>query len=405
MEDNHPDFDEPKEEQESPDEESFADLFEKSMVHATELKPGQKIEATVLQIGKGWIFLNVGQKGEGVLDARELQDEEGNLTVAVGDKVNAYFLSRAGGELRFTTRLGAGAAGAAQIEEAWRSGIPVDGRLEKEIKGGFEVRLPGGLRAFCPFSQLGLRREDYPEAIAGQTRSFKVIQFGEEGRNVVVSHRAILEEERAQQRDALKETLKEGMVVKATVTSLRDFGAFVDIGGIEGLLPISEVGYGRVENLSQVLHVGQELELAVKKLDWEANRFSFSLRDTLADPWKKVGSVYAEGGTYPGTVARVAAFGAFITLEEGIDGLVHISRLGAGRRLKHANEVLRTGQSLTVKVEKIDSEQRRISLVPVAEGEEPSAVVEKPTAFVEKPAPESMGTLGDILKKKFHKKK
>jgi small subunit ribosomal protein S1 len=405
MENNHPDFDEPKEEQESPDEESFADLFEQSMVHATELKPGQKIEATVLQIGKGWIFLNVGQKGEGVLDARELQDEEGNLTVAVGDKVNAYFLSRAGGELRFTTRLGAGAAGAAQIEEAWRSGIPVDGRLEKEIKGGFEVRLPGGLRAFCPFSQLGLRREDYPEAIAGQTRSFKVIQFGEEGRNVVVSHRAILEEERALQRDALKETLKEGMVVKATVTSLRDFGAFVDIGGIEGLLPISEVGYGRVENLSEVLRVGQELELAVKKLDWEANRFSFSLRDTLADPWKKVGSVYAEGGTYPGTVARVAAFGAFITLEEGIDGLVHISRLGAGRRLKHANEVLRAGQSLTVKVEKIDQEQRRISLVPVAEGEEPSAVVEKPTAFVEKPAPESMGTLGDILKKKFNKKK
>jgi small subunit ribosomal protein S1 len=405
MEDNHPDFDEPKEEQESPDEESFADLFEKSMVHAKELKPGQKIEATVLQIGKGWIFLNVGQKGEGVLDARELQDEEGNLTVAVGDKVNAYFLSRAGGELRFTTRLGAGAAGAAQIEEAWRSGIPVDGRLEKETKGGFEVRLPGGLRAFCPFSQLGLRREDYPEAIAGQTRSFKVIQFGEEGRNVVVSHRAILEEERALQREALKETIKEGMVVKATVTSVRDFGAFVDIGGIEGLLPISEVGYGRVENLGEVLHVGQELELAVKKLDWEANRFSFSLRDTLADPWKKVGSVYAEGGTYPGTVARVAAFGAFITLEEGIDGLVHISRLGAGRRLKHANEVLQAGQSLIVKVEKIDQEQRRISLVPVAEGEEPSAVVEKPTAFVEKPAQESMGTLGDILRKKFDKKK
>jgi small subunit ribosomal protein S1 len=405
MEDNHPDFDEPNEEQESPDEESFADLFEKSMVHAKELKPGQKIEATVLQIGKGWIFLNVGQKGEGVLDARELQDEEGNLTVAVGDKVNAYFLSRAGGELRFTTRLGAGAAGAAQIEEAWRSGIPVDGRLEKETKGGFEVRLPGGLRAFCPFSQLGLRREDYPEAIAGQTRSFKVIQFGEEGRNVVVSHRAILEEERALQREALKETIKEGMVVKATVTSVRDFGAFVDIGGIEGLLPISEVGYGRVENLGEVLHVGQELELAVKKLDWEANRFSFSLRDTLADPWKKVGSVYAEGGTYPGTVARVAAFGAFITLEEGIDGLVHISRLGAGRRLKHANEVLQAGQSLIVKVEKIDQEQRRISLVPVAEGEEPSAVVEKPTAFVEKPAQESMGTLGDILRKKFDKKK
>jgi small subunit ribosomal protein S1 len=404
MDKNRNGFGENEEEQEFSDEESFADLLEQSMVHAKELKPGHKIKATVLQIGKDWVFLDVGQKGEGVLDVKELRDETGNLTVAVGDKVDAYYLSNAGGELRFTTRLGAGAAGAAQIEEAWRSGIPVEGRLEKEIKGGFEVRLPGGVRAFCPFSQLGLRREDYPEAVAGQTRSFKVIQFGEQGRNVVVSHRVILEEERARQREALRETLREGMVVKGRVTSLRDFGAFVDIGGIEGLLPISEVSYGRVENLGDVLQVGQELELAVKKLDWEANRFSFSLRDTLADPWKKVGSVYIEGAIYPGKVVRLAPFGAFVTLEDGIDGLVHISRLGGGRRLKHASEVLRAGQALNVKVEKIDQEQRRISLVPVTGGEEPEAVEEQPVAFVEKPASESMGTLGEVLKKKLDKK-
>ncbi|MEZ4601540.1 MAG: 30S ribosomal protein S1 [Syntrophotaleaceae bacterium] len=405
MEDYPDGFDENEEEQDSEDEESFAEMLEQSMVETRELKPGQKVRATVLQIGKEWVFLDVGQKGEGVLEVRELQDESGALTAAVGDKVDVYFLSRTGGELRFTTRLGAGAAGAAQIEEAWRSGIPVEGRLEKEVKGGFEVRLPGGMRAFCPFSQLGLRREDYPESIAGQSRSFKVIQFGEQGRNVVVSHRVILEEERARQRDALKETLKEGMVVKGTVTSLRDFGAFVDIGGIEGLLPISEISYGRVENLGEVLRVGQELELAVKKLDWDANRFSFSLRDTLADPWKKVGSVYVEGAVYHGRVARLAPFGAFVTLEEGIDGLVHISKLGAGRRLKHASEALQAGQALDVKVEKIEQEQRRISLIPVGGTEEAEPAEEKPTSFVEKPASESMGTLGDVLKKKLDKKK
>jgi small subunit ribosomal protein S1 len=408
MEDNHHDFDEFNEEEEPESEESFAEMLEQSLLGAKELKPGQKVEAKVLQIGPQWVFLDVGQKGEGVLDVKELQDEEGKVAVAAGDKLTAYFLSAAGGELRFTTRLGAGAAGAAQLEEAWRSGIPVEGRLEKEVKGGYEVRLAGGLRAFCPFSQLGLRREDFPETIAGQTRSFKVIQFGEQGRNIVVSHRAILEEERALQREALKGTLEEGMVVKGRVTSLRDFGAFVDIGGIEGLLPISEISYSRIEDISQVLQVGQELEVAVKKLDWEANRFSFSLRDTLADPWQKVGSVYVEGGTCTGTVARLTPFGAFVTLEDGIDGLVHISKLGAGRRLKHPGEVLKDGQQLTVTIEKIDREARRISLVPVGtaqEAEKAEAAVKAPASYSDKPAGQGMGTLGDMLKKQLGEKK
>ncbi|PLX88114.1 MAG: 30S ribosomal protein S1, partial [Desulfuromonas sp.] len=334
-------------------------------------------------------------------------DEEGNVTVATGDKLKAYFVSRAGGELRFTLRLASGVAGADQIEEAWRSGIPVDGRIEKETKGGYEVKLAGGVRAFCPFSQLGLRRQESAEEVVDTSRPFRVIKFGEQGRNVVVSHRALLEEERAQQREALKETLKEGMVVKGVVTSLRDFGAFIDIGGIEGLLPISEVGYGRIEDISQVLQVDQELEVAVKKIDWEANRFSFSLRDTLADPWSKVGSIYVEGTSYPGTVARVAQFGAFVTLEDGIDGLLHISRLGGGRRLNHAQEALKTGQKLTVTIEKIDLEQRRISLVPVAgEGQDAGeAAAESSRSYEETPTGGSMGTLGDMLKAKFEQKK
>jgi small subunit ribosomal protein S1 len=382
------------------EEENFADLLERSLAGIKPLEPGQQVEATVLQIGEQWVFLDVGQKGEGVLDARELLDEEERPTVAEGDRIKVFFLSRSGGELRFTTRLGSGSSGAAQIEEAWRSGIPVEGRLEKEIKGGFEVRLAGGVRAFCPFSQLGLRREDETETLVGQSRSFKVIQFGEQGRNLVVSHRSILEEERARQRENLRETLQEGMVVKGTVTSLRDFGAFVDIGGLEGLLPISEISYGRIENIEDVLHVGQELELAVKKLDWEAERFSFSLRDTLADPWSKVGTLYTEGSTHTGTVARLANFGAFVTLEEGVDGLIHISKLGAGRRINHPREVLEVGQQLLVTIEQVDREQHRISLAPAAAGAESAA----PKQYVEKPTGGSMGTLGDMLKAKLEKK-
>ncbi len=389
-------------------EESFAELLEESLIGTVELSPGQQVEATVLQIGRQCVFLDVGQKGEGILDLREVQDEEGHLTLAVGDRIKAYFVSRAGGELRFTTRIAAGMAGAAQIEEAWRSGIPVEGHLEKEIKGGYEVRLAGGVRAFCPFSQLGLGRQATAENPVGTSRAFRITRFGEQGRNVVVSHRALLEEERARQRETLKETLKEGMVVKGVVTALRDFGAFVDIGGIEGLLPISEVGYGRVEDIGQVLQLGQELEVAVKKLDWEADRFSFSLRETLADPWSKVGSIYVEGGSYPGTVVRVAQFGAFVTLEDGIDGLLHISRLGGGRRLKHAQEAVHTGQVLTVTIEKIDHQQRRISLLPVAGARQEVGEVDAApgrSSYQDTPASGSMGTLGDMLKAQLEKKK
>ena len=351
--------------QDMSEEGSFAEMFEQSMVGKSQLEPGQKIDAKVMQIGKEWIFLDVGQKGEGVLDTRELLDEEGNLSVAVGDQVTAYFLSRKGGEMRFTTRLGGGSSGTAQLEEAWRSEIPVEGRIEKEIKGGYEIKLPGNVRAFCPFSQLGLRRQEDAAEVIGETLSFRISQFSEQGRNIVVSHRVILDEERRQQKAELMKTLKEGMVVSGTITNIRDFGAFIDIGGLEGLLPISEISYGRVEKIEEVLHVGQQLEVAVKKCDWEKERFSFSLRDTLANPWSKVETKYPVGSTHTGTVTRLAQFGAFITLEEGIDGLMHISKIGGEQRIKHPQDVLKLGQQLQVTVEKLDLGEKRISLVPV----------------------------------------
>lgn len=377
-------------------DEDFAAMFEASLSTGTaRLEPGEKIPATVLQIGDEWVFLDVGQKGEGILATSELRTAEGELTVAVGDRLNAYFVARKDGELRFTLRLGGGSSGTEQLEDAWRSGVPVEGRVEQEIKGGFEVRLPGAVRAFCPFSQLGLRRLDDPAEMVGRNLTFKITQFGEQGRNIVVSHREILEEERRAQREELRATLKEGMVVQGTVTNIRDFGAFVDIGGIEGLLPISEIGYSRIENISEVLHVGQELQVAVKSCDWEKERFSFSLRDTLADPWGKVGTIYREGAQLTGTVSRLAQFGAFVTLEDGIDGLVHISKLGAGQRIRHPQDVLKVGQSLAVTIEKIDRAERRIALIPTNESDKDSAE----TSWVEQPSGGAgMGSLGDLLK-------
>jgi small subunit ribosomal protein S1 len=276
----------------------------------------------------------------------------------------------------------------------------VEGRLEKETKGGFEVRLAGGVRAFCPFSQLGTHRHESPEEMAGRSLSFRISKFGGQGRDIVVSHRAILEEERRQQRRILKDTLREGAIVKGTVTAIRDFGAFIDIGGIEGLLPIAEVGWGRTSDLADVLSVGQVVEVAVKSLDWEEERFSFSLRATMADPWGKVGTVYTEGSAHTGTVARLVPFGAFVTLEDGIDGLLHISKLGEGRRINHPRELLEEGQSLKVTVEKIDASRRRLSLAPAAEGDEAEATA----SYLDRPQA-SMGSFGDLMKKAAGDKK
>ncbi len=383
------------------EDENFADLLERSLLDAAPLKAGEKVEASVLQVGAEWVFLDVGQKGEGVLDVKELFDAEGRPTVAAGDRLTVYFLGRNADELRFTTRLGGrSGAGTAHLEDAWRSGIPVEGRIEKEVKGGYEIKLSGGVRAFCPFSQLGRGRQDAGEALIGQSVPVRITQFSEQGRNIVVSRRELIEEERRQQRAALRDTLREGAIVRGRVTAIREFGAFVDIGGLEGLLPIAEVAWGRIGSVEEVLQVGQELEVAVKSCDWEKERFSFSLRDTLADPWQqKVGTFYREGMTLTGTVARLAPFGAFVTLDEGIDGLLPIGRLGGERRLKHPKEMLQVGQQLLVTIESIDRAQRRIALVPSGEGSRDDG----PTSYSAPAA--SMGTFADLLKARLERGK
>jgi small subunit ribosomal protein S1 len=396
-----------REQAETIEEESFAELFEQSFKDHGRLEPGEKVTARVLKISGEWVFLNTGRKGEGFLDKKELLDGEGNLTVREGDTVTAWFLSSSNNEMRFTTKLG-GAAGQSQLEDAWRSGIPVDGCVEKEVKGGFEVKVAGSMRAFCPYSQMGLRRTDQPDTYVGRHLSFRITEYGEKGRNIILSHRAILEEERQQQKEELRETLREGMTVKGTVTSIREFGAFLSIGSVEGLLPISEIGWGRVADINEVLTVGQELEVVVKQIDWEKDRFSFSLRETQADPWEMVTHAYPEGSFHTGRVARLTNFGAFVTLAAGVDGLIHISRLGSGKRISHPREVLKEEETVEVKVESVDRENRRLSLAlagPARAAEEEEAVLDTFRRQAAAEAGHSMGSLGELMKAKQEKRK
>ena len=390
------------------EEESFAELFARSYTDPGRLEPGQKVTARILSISGDWVFIDTGRKGEGVLDRKELLDAEGNLTARPGDSVTAWFLSASGNELRFTTKVGGGASGQTQLEEAWRSGIPVEGLVEKEVKGGFEIKIGGSTRAFCPFSQIDIRRAEGSDAYVGRHLSFRISEYGERGRNIVLSRRSILEEERRREQEVLKETLSVGQTVRGTVTSLRDFGAFVAVGGIEGLLPISEVGWGRVADIRERLAVGQEIEVVVKSLDWEKEKFSFSLKDTLPDPWEQAIQAYPEGSYVAGRVARLANFGAFVTLGEGIDGLLPISRLGGGKRINHPRDVLKEGEAVEVKVESIDRDSRRISL-SLAETSRAAAQAEEEMADFRKSAEEgaarSLGSLGEMLKAQQAKRK
>jgi len=387
--------------------ESFAELFEKSATRSNWLEPGQKLTARVLKVSAEWIFIDTGQKGEGVVDRKEFLDLDGNVTVREGDSITAYFLSSSHGEMRFTTRLGGSASGSAQLEDAWRSGVPVEGLVEKEIKGGFEIKLGGTARAFCPFSQIALRRVDSAESLIGTRLAFRITDYAENGRNIVVSRRSLLEEEQRRLKDEAQASIQEGMTVAGTVTSLQDFGAFVDIGGLEGLIPISEIGWSRVKDVRDVLSVGQQVQVVVKTIDREKDRISLSLKDTLADPWDQVAQQYPEGSFHTGSVSRLAPFGAFVTLASGVDGLLHISKLGAGKRINHPREVLKEGESVEVKIESFDRANRRLSLalagVARAADEEEATMAEFRRQASEAPA--GMGTLGDLLQARMNKGK
>jgi small subunit ribosomal protein S1 len=384
---------------------SFEELLKESSTPETGwLEPGQRMEARIVDITADWIFLDLGAKSEGYLDKKELLDEDGKCTVEIGDTVTAYFLSSRHNEMLFTTRITSSEAGRNFLEHAWKGEIPVDGLVEKEIKGGFQIKIAGDTQAFCPFSLMGLRRVEDTSEYVGQRLSFLIAEYSEEGRNIILSHRAILEAELREKIEALKEELQEGMKITGTVASIQKFGAFLDIGGIQGLLPISEIGWGRVDDVKDVLSIGQELEVMILKLDWENDRISFSIKAMLPDPWEMVESKYPAGSSHVGTVARLTKFGAFVTLEGGVDGLIHISKLGAGKRINHPGEVLEHGQSLEVTIESVDLEKKRLSLKLAQEekgADKTEAADSEDYQAYMGTTPASMGTFGDILKEKL----
>lgn len=395
---------------------SFAQLLDENYTKPASLEAGQKVSATVVRISKEWVFIDLGGKSEGYFALNEVTGSDGLPTIKEGDTISAYFLGAGKGGMQFTTRLGKGSEVNSHLAEAYRGGIPVEGVVEKEVKGGYAIKIGGSGRAFCPFSQIGLGRGVESSEVIGRQLAFRIIEFGEGGKNVILSHRAILEEERRLNFERLRETLSEGEVVSGTVTSIRNFGAFVDIGGLEGLLPVSEIGWGHVDDINEWLHVGQLLDVVVLKLDWEHERFSFSLKNAQPDPWTMVTVKYPEGSVHQAKIARLMNFGAFATLEPGIDGLIHISNLSRGRRITHPREVVQIGQEVEVRVDAINLDEKRISLsLPALDSQEAPAKGREKDEDQEnrqeyhhylqekKGSKPSMGTLGEMLAAKLKK--
>lgn len=385
-------------------EERFEDIFNAKKIATPKLKPGDRIEAVIAGISGESVFLDVGGKSEGVMGAAELRNAEGEINAKTGDTISVFLLANRRGEMVFTTRVGSGNVTLLELEEAFHSGIPVEGRVASEIKGGFEVTV-AGQRTFCPYSQMDVRRIEDPAEYLDQNFQFKIIEFSSQGRNIILSARAILEEEREHQLEALKESLHEGERVSGTVTSLREFGAFVDIGGMDGLIPISELTWGQVDRVEDILTRGQEVEVVVRKIEWDRGRISLSLKETKENPWTRVTNKYPPGSIQQGTVSRLAQFGAFVTLEPGVDGLVHISKMGAGRKINHPREVLEPGREMTVRIESVDSDKQRISLVPEDYVDEQESGNAKEVQNVLHEKPKSFGTLGDLLSAKIKEKK
>ncbi|HWM94911.1 MAG TPA: S1 RNA-binding domain-containing protein [Thermoanaerobaculia bacterium] len=343
---------------------------------------GAKVSGKIQSIGEETAFVDLGTKSEALIETAQLRDAEGNLTVNVGDTLDATVASTdpASGALVLQRRtvgaVGSGGGGRgsknpeaeAEIKMAWQHGIPVEGVVSGINKGGAEVQVRG-MRAFCPLSQLDLRYVEDPAQFVGQRLTFKVTQF-EEGRtrpNIVLSRRAILEEEQKERAAEARSRIQVGSVVRGKVTSLASYGAFVDLGGLEGMLHVSEIGYARLAHPKEVLSVGEEVEVQVIKIEKgkdekKPERISLSRRSLEKDPWKEAASRFAEGTEATGRVMRMESFGAFVEIAPGVEGLLHISEIGGGRRLNHPREALQAGQEIPVRVLNVDTGKRRISL-------------------------------------------
>ena len=342
--------------------ESFAELFEQSQVEL-KMRPGAILKGVVVQVSEEYITVNAGLKSESSIPIEQFKNETGAVDVSVGDEVEVALDTVEDGF--GSTRLSREKAKRAQawkvLEEAYEESETVTGVINGKVKGGFTVDL-ADIRAFLPGSLVDVRPVRDTSYLEGKPLEFKVIKLDQRRNNVVVSRRAVVEEENSAEREALLESLQEGGMVKGVVKNLTDYGAFVDLGGIDGLLHITDMAWKRVKHPTEIVNVSDEIEVKVLKFDRERNRVSLGLKQMGADPWVDIARRYPEGSRLFGKVTNIAEYGCFAEIEEGVEGLVHVSEMDWTNKNVHPSRVVQLGDEIEVMVLDIDEERRRISL-------------------------------------------
>ena len=342
--------------------ESFAELFEQSLIK-TKMVPGAIITGTIVAVNDDVVVVNAGLKSEGVIPIEQFQDEDGNVSIAIGDVIDVALdtVEDGHGETRLSREKAKRAEAWKRLEAAHAATETVIGVITDKVKGGFTVDL-GDIRAFLPGSLVDVRPIRDTSYLEGKALEFKVIKLDRRRNNVVVSRRAVVEQESSEERQALMQNMQEGAMVKGVVKNLTDYGAFIDLGGIDGLLHITDMSWKRVKHPSEIVKVGDEIQVKVLKFDKERMRVSLGLKQTGDDPWVDIARRYPEGKRLFGKVTNIADYGCFVEIEPGVEGLVHVSEMDWTNKNIHPSKVVQLGDEVEVIVLDIDEERRRISL-------------------------------------------
>ncbi len=342
--------------------ESFAQLFEESQVEKL-MRPGAIVTGVVMAVGPDVVVVNAGLKSEGVIPLEQFLNEKGEPEVAVGDEVDVALdaIEDGFGETRLSREKAKRAKLWDELEEALESSAIVTGVITGKVKGGFTVEI-GAVRAFLPGSLVDVRPVRDTSYLEGKDLEFKVVKLDRKRNNVVVSRRAVVEKESSAEREELLANLQEGQVIKGVVKNLTDYGAFIDLGGIDGLLHITDMAWKRVKQPSEIVNIGDEIDVKVLKFDKERNRVSLGLKQMGEDPWGNLTRRYPVGHQVFGKVTNIADYGCFVEIEDGVEGLVHVSEMDWTNKNIHPSKVVHLGDEVEVKVLDIDEERRRISL-------------------------------------------
>jgi small subunit ribosomal protein S1 len=342
--------------------ESFAELFEQSIA-SQRIRPGTILNGLIVEVGQDYVIVNVGLKSEAVIPAEQFKNEKGEIEVTVGETVEVALdsVEDGSGETRLSREKAKRARTWTRLETAFEKQEVVIGIITGRVKGGFTVEIDN-VRAFLPGSLVDVRPVRDPSYLENKPLEFKVIKLDQKRNNVVVSRRAVVEQEYSAERSALLDNLQEGAAVKGVVKNLTDYGAFVDLGGIDGLLHITDMAWKRVKHPSEVVKVGEEIDVRILKFDRERQRVSLGLKQLGADPWQNIARRYPANTRLFGKVTNIADYGCFVEIEEGVEGLVHVSEMDWTNKNVNPAKVVHVGQEVEVMVLDIDEERRRISL-------------------------------------------